>query len=164
MAREFAEVVLKYRWLFLIGSLVMAGVAGSGARFITISTEPRDNFGPDNPQLVAFEDLEETFSRVENIFVAISPDDGQVFTPRVLRIIETLTEEAWKTPFVQRVDSLTNYQHTEADGDDLLVDNLVEFFTDAPDELSSQELARIRDIVLNDIVLNDIVLNDVETV
>jgi hypothetical protein len=67
------------------------------------------------------------------------------------------------------VDSLTNYQHTEADGDDLLVDNLVEFFTDAPEELSLEELVRIHDIVLNGIVLNgivlnDIVLNDVETV
>ncbi len=161
MARVFAEIVLKYRWFFLVGSLVMAGLAGSGTRYITISTEPRDNFGPDNPQLVAFEDLEENFSRVENIFVAIAPDDGRVFSPRVLRIIEALTEEAWKSPFVKRVDSLTNYQHTEADGDDLLVDNLVEFFTDAPDELSAEELARIRDIALNEpLVVNRLISKD----
>jgi len=161
MARVFAEVVLKYRWLFLIGSLLMAGLAGSGVRYITISTEPRDNFGPDNPQLVAFEDLEETFSRVENIFIAIAPDDGRVFSPRVLRIIEALTEDAWKSPFVKRVDSLTNYQHTEADGDDLLVGNLVEFLNDSPDELSSEELMRIRDIAMNEpLVVNRLISKD----
>jgi hypothetical protein len=54
------------------------------------------------------------------------------------------------------VDSLTNYQHTEADGDDLLVDNLVEFFTDAPDEFSAEDLARIPDIAQNNITQNDI--------
>lgn len=161
MARVFAEVVLKYRWFFLIGSLLMAGLAGSGVRYITISTEPRDNFGPDNPQLVAFEDLEETFSRVENIFIAIAPDDGRVFSPRVLRIIEALTEDAWKSPFVKRVDSLTNYQHTEADGDDLLVGNLVEFPDDSPDELSSEELMRIRDIAMNEpLVVNRLISKD----
>ncbi len=159
MARTFAEVVLKYRWLFLIGSLIVAGMAGSGVRHLSISTEPRDNFGPDNPQLVAFESLEETFSRVENIFVAIAPDDGRVFTPRVLNIIEALTEEAWKTPFVKRVDSLTNYQHTEANEDDLLVNNLVEY----PDELSPVELARVRDIAMNEpLVVNRLISEDGE--
>ena len=119
MTRAFATALLKYRWLILLSTLAVTGLAGSGLQFIEISTEPRDNFGPDNPQLVAFENLEETFSRVENIFFAIAPDDGQVFTPRVLKIIEDLTGEAWRTPYVKRVDSLTNYQHTIADGDDL---------------------------------------------
>lgn len=163
MTRSFAEVVLKYRWLFLIGSLLMAGLAGSGLRYITVSTEPRDNFGPNNPQLVAFENLEETFSRVDNIFVAIAPDDGQVFTPRVFKVIEALTEEAWKTNFVKRVDSLTNYQHTEADEDDLLVNNLVDFFAESSAELSEEDLKRIRDIAVNEpLVVNRLISEDGE--
>lgn len=157
MTRVFAEVVLKYRWLILIGSLLIAGLAGSGVRYLTVSTEPRDNFGPDNPQLVAFENLEETFSRVENIFVAVAPDDGDVFTSRTLGIIEDLTEEAWTKPYVSRVDSLTNYQHTQADGDDLLVNNLVEY----PDELSKEELKRVRTIALNEpLVVNRLISTD----
>ena len=109
---KFAHLVLHHRWLIIILSLIISVSSGLGLQFITLSTEPRDNFGPDNPQLIAFEDLEEKFSRVENIFLAIAPDDGNVFTPRVLGIIEELSEEAWRTPYVNRVDSLTNYQHS----------------------------------------------------
>tara|TARA_B100001964_G_scaffold245786_1_gene336104 strand:+ start:631 stop:2940 length:2310 start_codon:yes stop_codon:yes gene_type:complete len=157
VTRAFATALLKYRWLILLSTLAVTGLAGSGLQFIEISTEPRDNFGPDNPQLVAFENLEETFSRVENIFFAIAPDDGQVFTPRVLKIIEDLTGEAWRTPYVKRVDSLTNYQHTIADGDDLLVENLAGF----PESMSQAELAGIRDIAINEpLVVHRLVSED----
>ena len=157
VTRAFAQGLLKYRWLILLSSLAVTGLAGSGLQFLKVSTEPRDNFGPDNPQLVAFENLEETFSRVENVFFAIAPDDGQVFSPRVLKIIDDLTEDAWKTPFVKRVDSLTNYQHTVADDDDLLVENLAEY----PESLSQADLERIRDIAINEpLVVNRLVSRD----
>lgn len=157
VGRVFAETILNYRWLVLVSSLVIAGLAGSGLRYLSISTEPRDNFGPDNPQLIAFEELEDTFSRVENVFIAIAPDDGQVFTPRVLNIIKDLTDEAWRKPYVKRVDSLTNYQHTEAFEDDLLVNDLVEF----PDELSPEELERVRNIAMNEpLVVNRLISVD----
>jgi len=154
---KFAHLVLHHRWLIIILSLIISVSSGLGLQFITLSTEPRDNFGPDNPQLIAFEDLEEKFSRVENIFLAIAPDDGNVFTPRVLGIIEELSEEAWRTPYVNRVDSLTNYQHTYADGDDLIVENLVEF----PDSLSPPELAEKRLIAISEpLVVNRLISPD----
>ncbi len=37
-----------------------------------------------------------------------------------------MTLEAWQLPFVLRVDSITNYQHTTATDDDLIVADLVE--------------------------------------
>ncbi len=157
MTRRFANAIIQYRYIVIIVTLIITGIAGSGVRYIKISTEARDNFGPDNPQLVAFENLEETFSRVENIFFAIAPDDGQVFTPRVLGLIEALTEESWRTSSVNRVDSLTNYQHTEADGDDLLVDNLVV----SPETLQPADLKRIREIALHEpLVVNRLLSKD----
>ena len=146
--------MLRYRWPIIVLALLISVTSSFGLQFITISTEPRDNFGPDNPQLIAFEDLEEKFSRVENIFIAIAPDDGQVFTPRILGIIDEFTEEAWRTRYVNRVDSLTNYQHTYADGDDLIVENLVEF----PDSLSDDALAEKRNIAISEpLVVNRLI-------
>ena len=151
---KFAHFVLRYRWPIIVLALLISVTSSFGLQFITISTEPRDNFGPDNPQLIAFEDLEEKFSRVENIFIAIAPDDGQVFTPRILGIIDEFTEEAWRTRYVNRVDSLTNYQHTYADGDDLIVENLVEF----PDSLSDDALAEKRNIAISEpLVVNRLI-------
>ena len=145
-ADKFAMQVLRFRWLIILTGLIFAGVVASGMRFIEISTEPRDNFGPDNPQLIAFEKLEETFSRIDNVFFAIAPNTGDVFQIEVLQVIEELTEAAWTTSGVSRVDSLSNYQHTEAFEDELLVNSLVEF----PDLLSVDELIKKKAIALNE--------------
>ena len=57
-----------------------------------------------------------------------------------------LTEAAWKTPYSRRVDSLANFQHTTADGDDLYVRDLVD-----PEELGRAEArAQIRSIASTD--------------
>lgn len=157
LSSQFAHFVLRYRWPIVVLTLSISILCGSGLRFLSISTEPRDNFGPDNPQLVAFEDLEENFSRVENIFFAIAPDDGNVFTPRVLGIIDNLTNEAWRTPYVNRVDSLTNYQYSYADGDDLIVEDLIEF----PSELTTDELDAKRTIAISEpLVVNRLISKD----
>jgi hypothetical protein len=42
----------------------------------------------------------------------------------VLAAVEELTDIAWQLPFSIRVDSLSNYQHTEVEGDDLIVRDL----------------------------------------
>ena len=47
-----------------------------------------------------------------------------VFTRENLSAIESLTEMSWDTPYSSRVDALTNFQHTRAEGDDLYVDDL----------------------------------------
>ncbi|MEA2079231.1 MAG: MMPL family transporter [Pseudomonadota bacterium] len=60
-----------------------------------------------------------------------------------------LTEAAWQIPYSIRVDSITNYQHTEAEGDDLIVDDLV---TDAG-QLDAAGLQRVHDIAVNEPLL-----------
>ncbi len=48
-----------------------------------------------------------------------------MFTPRVLALVRDLTEDAWQIPNSTRVDGITNFQHTWADGDELIVEDLV---------------------------------------
>ena len=54
--------------------------------------------------------------------------------------IEELTEAAWEVPWSSRVDSLVNYNHSEAVEDDLNVERLV----DDAASLSDEDLARIK--------------------
>ena len=83
----------------------------------------------------------------------LAPKDGEVFSPETLNAIARLTEQSWQIPYSLRVDSITNYQHTEARDDDLLVDDLVpEEVLDALDEVTIQ---RIRNIALNEPLLVD---------
>ena len=149
MARPYAEWIFRYRWLVVAATLLVIGVMASGGRFLSFTNDYRVFFSDENPQLLAFENLQDTYSRNDNVMMVLVPDDGDVFTERTLRAIVWLTEQAWQTPFSTRVDSITNYQHTYAEGDDLIVEDLV--FAD--DELNPQRIREVRDIAIHEPLL-----------
>ncbi|MGH8597583.1 MAG: efflux RND transporter permease subunit, partial [Gammaproteobacteria bacterium] len=108
-------------------------------------------FSPDNPQLVAFNALENTFVKNDTVTFVVAPADRRVFTAETLAIVEALTARAWQIPFSNRVDSITNFQHSTATGDDLLVGDLV---TDAAN-MGTAEIENIQSIALGEPLLNN---------
>jgi predicted RND superfamily exporter protein len=149
MHRRFFDVVLQRQWLVIFLSIVVIACLAAGIRLLSFSNDYRMFFSDENPQLQAFEALQNTYSKTDNVLFVITPKDGNVFTRETLSEIEWLTEQAWLIPYSIRVDSITNYQHTSADGDDLWVRNLVE---DAAG-LSDADLAERRKIAINEPLL-----------
>ncbi len=125
MTRSLAEALVSRRWLWLLAALLLAGLAASGARFLSFSNDYRIFFSKENPQLLAFEELQNTYTKSDNVLFVLAPADGKVFTPETLAAVEWLTEQAWQIPYSIRVDSVSNFQHTYAEGDDLIVEDLV---------------------------------------
>ena len=103
-------------------------------------------FGEDNPQLLAFEKMQKTYNKNDNILFVITPKSGKVFSKETLTVIQDLTREAWQVPYSTRVDSITNHQHTAADEDDLIVEDLVL----DPNVLTEQDLLKIQSIAINE--------------
>ncbi|MEA3466873.1 MAG: MMPL family transporter [Thermodesulfobacteriota bacterium] len=137
-------IVVKYRW-FLIPCLIsIALLSASGMRFLEFSNESRMFFSKDNPQLQALEALERTYTKVENVLYILAPKSGNIFEARTLEAIEFITEQSWQIPFSSRVDSLSNYQHTRAFEDDLMVADLIRDSA----SLSPQEILDIKAIAL----------------
>ncbi len=149
MAKNYAEFIIRHKVLTVILSILMVMSMGYGAQFLTFTNDYRIFFGEDNPQLLAFEDLQDTYSKNDNVMFLLVPEDGKVFSNRTLEAVAWVTERAWETPHSSRVESLTNYQHTSAVGDDLLVEDLAF----EPGNMSDAELAKIRNIALNEPVL-----------
>ena len=143
------ELVIRYRWLIVLVSAVALCLAGYGVVHLSSSSDNRVFFSEDNPQLQALEAFEDTYSRDENAFIVLEPTEGTIFTRETLAAIEALTEAAWQVPYSRRVDSITNFQHSWADGDDLIVESLVENAT----ALSDTDIERIERIALSDPLL-----------
>jgi uncharacterized protein len=122
---EWAKVVISHRWKFLTASLFTVIMAGYGTRYMTFNSDYHVFFSNENPQLLAFDALQNKYTKDDNVFVVFEPEDGNVFSQSSLKAIEEFTELAWKTPHSTRVDAITNFQHTRSEGDDLYVDNLV---------------------------------------
>ena len=146
LTTRYSRWVVAQRWPLLILCVLLTLVAGSGVRFLAFDNDYRVFFGKDNPQLLAFEAVQRTYTKVDNILFAIIPDSGDAFSPEVLAAVEELTAESWLLPYALRVDSISNFQHTVAEEDDLIVGDLVVGGAD----LSADELAQIKQIALAD--------------
>lgn len=149
MESKIGPWVIKYRWLIILLSFVLVFAAASGGRFLVFKADYRVFFSGDNPQLQAFDKLEKTYSKNDNVLFVLTPKDGDVFTNETLKVVETLTEKAWQIPYSTRVDSISNFQYTYAEGDDLIVEDLI---SDA-ENLSPAEIKKIKNVAVNEPLL-----------
>ncbi|MEM6547127.1 MAG: outer membrane lipoprotein-sorting protein [Pseudomonadota bacterium] len=150
LSARFAEMVIRGRWLWF---LLAAGlVALSMARIEAIwppDPSARVFFAPENPDRQALDRFEATFEKDDGLLIVIEPSGGEVFTPRVLAAIGEITEAAWRLPLVRRVDSITNFQHTHADAEGLVVRDLVP----DPGTVEARGAAEAKDIAFSRIEL-----------
>lgn len=136
---RYLRWILRYRWAVVLASVAVVALLASGVRHLGLANNYRVFFGPDNPDLLAFEAIEDTYTKNDNVFFVVQPRDRDDYSAGFLRALDTLTEEAWLLPYATRVDSITNFQHTFARNDDLVVEDLV------PDgDLDDAAVARAR--------------------
>lgn len=115
-------------------------LAGGGVLSLRHTADNRVFFGPGNPDLLDLQRFERTFGQVNYALIAIEPADGDVFSVASLRLIRAVTDAAWRLPHSTRVESLVNFQHSYARGDDIVIGDLVSM-GQAPD---AADLERIR--------------------
>jgi len=147
--QAYLELLQRWRWWWLGGLLVATVVLLSGLRFLTYTTDYRVFFNPDDPYLQRLNALHQTYTKDDTVMFVLTPREGDVFEPRVLEAVEWLTNQAWSISFVQRVDSLQNFQYTEGREDELIVRPLYRHAS----RLSWEERDRIRRIALSEPLL-----------
>jgi predicted RND superfamily exporter protein len=149
MVKSYAEWILRWRYPVIVLCLLLTALAGSGMHLLTMKTDYRVFFSKDNPQLQAFEQLQNTYSKTDNVLFAIAPGDGKVFTRQTLATLVWLTKQCWQMPYSLRVDSITNFQYTRGEGDDLIVQDLVR----DPEHLDAAQLEKLRRIAVHEPLL-----------
>lgn len=118
------ELPVNYPWFTLLIVLCFLIVSTLGVYNLTIIDEHESIMDEDHPLLEDFYQLKQDFVDSKRIAIAIHNPDESIFKAETIQRLQQFTERAWATPFASRVDSLTNYQHTKADGDDLFVGDL----------------------------------------
>ncbi len=139
--------VIRWRWPIIVLTLICVAIIASGGEKLKFTNDYRVFFGKDNPQMLAFEKLEQTYNKNDNLLFVIVPKDGNIFSKKTLSVIHALTEQAWQMPYSTRVDSIANFQHSYAVGeDDLVVEDLIL----NPDSLTPEDISRIKKVALNE--------------
>ena len=146
MIERYAEWLIHRRWIVIAATVLVTLVAASGGRWLEFTSDYRAYFGSDNPQLIAFERLQDTYTKNDNVMIVLAPQDGEVFSRKTLAAVVWVTEQAWQVPYSIRVDSISNFQHTRADADELIVEDLI---ADS-DALDADALAAARRVALSE--------------
>jgi len=149
MIEKITWFTVRHPWLVVLLTIVAVVASGYGAKNIKLNADYRAFFSEDNPHLQAFEALQTEYNKVDNVLIAIVPNEGDVFNPRILELVENLTEASWQVPYSRRVDSISNYQFTYSEEDDLIVESLVE----GAAELSGAAIEKIKQVALTEPVL-----------
>jgi predicted RND superfamily exporter protein len=148
-AERYGMWVVKHRWWVIAATVVVVALCAMGGGRLTANNDNRIFFSKENPQLVSLEALESTYTKDENVFLAVHPHKGDLFTSEALAALDELTRMCWQIPYSSRVDSMTNFQHTRVEGDELIVEDLVRNAR----ALKKEEIADIRRIALSEPLL-----------
>lgn len=155
---RYIDWIDRWRYLVVIMTLLVVALAGYGGKDHqkNFKTDYRNFFSKENPQLLAFEEMQNVYSKNDLLLIAIEPKSGNVFENRTLDLLEKLSYpsgdlSAWKVPYATRVDSIANFQHTYAVEDDLIVEDLVQNAL----ELTPEQINRIREIAIHEPLLSN---------
>ena len=154
MRERIYNFALNKPWTVLLISIILVFGTAFGAKNLVFKGDYKVFFSEENPQLTAFESIQDIYSKSDNVAFILEPKNGDIFTKENLAAVYWLTTESWQVPYSTRVDSISNFQHTIAEEDDLIVEDLVL----DPDTLTNADMPRLKAIAINDpLLLNKIV-------
>lgn len=151
----WSDRVIRYPWQVICLAVALVLSLGSGARLLMFDTNYRVFFSDTNPELQTLDRFESNYTRTDNIMIIVRPPGDEVFTRETLEVVQQITEEAWSIPFARRVDSITNFQDTRGQADELIVEDLVE----SPAELDASGLAQKKQRALAEPLLVDALIS-----
>tara|TARA_B100001248_G_C27397846_1_gene467034 strand:+ start:4056 stop:6410 length:2355 start_codon:yes stop_codon:yes gene_type:complete len=154
LQNSYRNLVVKKPWMLLFVSIIFTIFCGLGLKGLSQNPDNRIFFSKGDPNLIALETLEKTYTKNDNIFILVAPKEDDVFSPSNLAIIRDLTKKLWQTPASSRVDSITNFQWTRAEGDNIIISDLV---TDKKITKNISEIAR--QVALNEPMLVNLLVS-----
>lgn len=154
-AQRWAKFVVKYKFLVLFSTLAIVLGLGSQGK-MEFDGDYHIFFSKSNPELEAFDALQDKYTKDDNIIIVLTPSNKNIFTKGNLTAIEELTATSWNTPFSSRVDAITNFQHTRAEEDDLYVEDL----SYETSNKSEADILKIKEIALKEPLLVNRIINE----
>lgn len=117
---QICEFVLHRPKLSLCLSLVITALFSLGIPKLRNDFSIKIWFDPQDPLITKLDNFERQFGNDESVVVMLCDQKG-IFNPEGIEALSGLTKRMWYLPEVLRVDSLSNYQMTVVEGDDINV-------------------------------------------
>ena len=125
MSYKFASFLVDNPFKAIFFALLLIAALVPGIRYMQADFSYRIWFLPDDPMLERFDAFERRFGNDEMVAVVVHSPSG-IFDAESITLVQTITEQMWQVSEVMRVDSLTNYNWTHSEEDELMVEPLVD--------------------------------------
>jgi len=71
MIERYAAWVVRYRWLVIALTVVATIALAAGGKNLAFTNDYRVFFSKENPQLLAFEELQEAYTKSDNVLIML---------------------------------------------------------------------------------------------
>ncbi|MEC4677006.1 MAG: MMPL family transporter [Nitrospirota bacterium] len=146
--RKYTDFIIRFRWPIIIIAPLVVLVFSVGLKDLGFEGSYRVWFSEDSAILRDYDHFRKTFGAGNMVLISFTDENG-IFTKKALKTIERITGKLWKTKYIARVDSITNYQYVHTGGDDP-DDIIVDDFIGNIDGMSEQELKEREKIAVED--------------
>ena len=82
---QLGHFVTHHPWWIILLTLLIIFASSAGIKNLKFNNDYRAYFSSENPQLQAFEAIQKTYSKSDNILFIVKPVDGDVLTQRSYR-------------------------------------------------------------------------------
>jgi predicted RND superfamily exporter protein len=157
--KNYVEFLQKFRWFIVIGVPILVLALASNLKNMEMDGSYRIWFGEDSKILTDYDNFRKTFGNDDGVTLVFQDKEG-IFNKKALASIDRITEALWRTKYIARVDSLTNYQYVYAnpeDPDDIIVEDFIKNIESAtPEYLADRKAIATSDpLVVNAFVSED---------
>jgi len=118
--KKYIDFLYKFRWAIVIIVPLIVMMLASSLKHLEIDGSYRIWFEKDSQTLIDYDKFREEFSNDDGITIVFKDENG-IFNKKALSSIQRITEAFWDVPHIDRVDSITNYQHVHSEADKFLV-------------------------------------------
>ena len=125
--QAYINFLHKFKWAIVIIVPLIVMLLASSLKNLEIDGSYRIWFEEDSQTLIDYDKFRDEFSNDDGIVIVFKDEKG-IFNKKALGSIQRLTEAFWEMPHIDRVDSITNYQHVHSKADkpdDVLVDDFI---------------------------------------
>lgn len=152
--RAYSRFLFRFRWWIALIVPVVVLVLSLQLKDLEIDGSYRIWFEEDSTTLKDYDTFRSEFSNDDGVTIVLRDETG-IFNKKALGSIQRITEALWDMPYIDRVDSITNYQyvHSKAEApDDVLVDD---FIMEDLDEAPQSYFEDRKRIALGDSIIVD---------
>jgi uncharacterized protein len=158
--QKYVDFLFRFKWGIAIVVPLIVFALASNLKDLQIDGSYRIWFEKDSKILTDYDKFRSEFSNDDGVTIVFKDESG-IFNKKALASIQRITDALWDMNHIDRVDSLTNYQHVHSEvsaPDDVLVDDfIIEDLAEAtPEYLEDRKKVALADsIIVNGFISKD---------